>query len=83
MQWGTSHTITFIYISMSVVQGKYGPAMLLSAVRQDLERQHACTGREMLFKHGGMGQPPVSCYASLKGLTDGEHALQICSLWRC
>eukprot|EP00891_Asterochloris_glomerata_P001397 jgi/Astpho2/1397/Aster-x1006 len=53
-------------------EGRYGNAMLLSAVRQDLERQHACTGREMLFKHGGMGQPPVSCYASLKGLTDAQ-----------
>ena len=67
-------------ISVSVVQGKSGHAMLLSAVRQDLERQHACTGREMLFKHGGMGQPPVSCYASLKSLTDGEHALQMTSM---
>ena len=55
-------------------------AMLLSAPRQDLERQHACTGREMLFKHGGMGQAPVSCYASLKSLTDGEHALQMASM---
>lgn len=67
-------------LMLALAQGRYGNAMLLSAVRQDLERQHACTGREMLFKHGGMGQPPVSCYASLKGLTDGEHALQMTNM---
>ena len=54
------------------LQERYGEAMLANAVRRDLDRTHACTGREMLFKHGGMGQPPVSCYLSLKTLTDGE-----------